>query len=97
MKPKMGFDDNITVSDLPGPKIVMPVRELPNCPLGQDEASNQILHGVFGSLPNAVGIIFNTFRALKSEYCKEFEKAQMKRAYFIGPLLSSSYINRGGE
>ncbi|XP_078161200.1 putative UDP-glucosyl transferase 73B6 [Carex rostrata] len=103
MKPNMGFDDNVTVSDLPGPKIVMPVRELPNYPLGQDEGSNQILDSMFGSWPNTFGIVFNTFRALESEYCKEFERAQTKRAYFIGPV-SSSYnstgavtIHRGGE
>lgn len=102
MKPSMGVDDRITVSDFPGPKIMMPVRELPNYPLGQDEASDQILDSTFGSWPNTVGIVFNTFRELESEYCKVYERAQTKRAYFIGPISSynngdDGAIRRGGE
>jgi UDP-glucoronosyl and UDP-glucosyl transferase len=92
----MVTDNIIMVSDLPGPKIVMPVRELPNYPLGEDAASNQILDSMFGCQPNTVGIVFNTFREFESEYCKVYERAQAKKAYFIGPV-SSSYNNSGDK
>jgi UDP-glucoronosyl and UDP-glucosyl transferase len=96
MKPDMSADNIITVLDLPGPKIVMPIRELPNYTPGEEAASNQILDSTFGCQPNVVGIVFNTFREFESEYCREYERAQTKRAYFIGPV-SSSYNNSGDK
>ncbi|XP_078161182.1 anthocyanin 3'-O-beta-glucosyltransferase-like [Carex rostrata] len=104
MQPSMSVDaDQITVSDLPGPKIVMPVPELPNYRIGHNEACDKVLDSLFGSWPDVYGIVFNTFRALEKEHCKEFERVQRKRAYFIGPvsLCNSSnvdgVIHRGGK
>lgn len=104
MQPSMGVDDRIQVSDLPGPKIEMPVREIPNYPLGQDEVTSKILDSLFGSWPDVFGIVFNTFCALEREYCKEYARAQTKKAYFIGPVSfcnassgDGGAIHRGGE
>ncbi|XP_078161199.1 putative UDP-glucosyl transferase 73B6 [Carex rostrata] len=106
MQPSMGFDDChrvITVSNLPGPKIEMPVTELPNYRIRHDEVTGKLLDSLFRSLPDVFGIVVNTFRALEKEYCKEYERIQSKRAYFIGPvsLCNASnvdgVIHRGGK
>jgi UDP-glucoronosyl and UDP-glucosyl transferase len=103
MRPSMGVDDCVTVSDLPGPNIVMPVREIPNYPVGQDEVTSKILDSLFGSWPDVFSIVFNTFRELESEYCVEYGRVQTKNAYFIGPVSLCNVSNgdeaiyRGGE
>ncbi|XP_078151282.1 UDP-glucose flavonoid 3-O-glucosyltransferase 7-like [Carex rostrata] len=104
MQQSMSVDaDHLTVSDLPGPKIEMPVCELPNYSIGHDEETNKIFDSLFGSWPDVFGIVLNTFCALESEYCKEYERVQTKRAYFIGPVSFyntsnvDGLIHRGGE
>jgi UDP-glucoronosyl and UDP-glucosyl transferase len=81
---------NITVPDLPGPQISIPVSELPyflrDANVLSDIGKNIISSRLYGS-----GTVVNTFGDLELDYCEEYMKKIDPNTYLIGPLgLSTS-------
>ncbi|KAF8729014.1 hypothetical protein HU200_018325 [Digitaria exilis] len=77
---------SVTVPQLPGPEISLPVTELSeflrNPPVFDDETGAQYM-----MLLKSCGFVSNTFFDLEREYCESYEDSgYTKRTYCVGPL-----------
>ncbi|KAF8762318.1 hypothetical protein HU200_009588 [Digitaria exilis] len=88
----------VSVPDLPGKEITIPVSELPSF-LVQDDHLSKSWDQIKSCQLAGFGVIVNTFVDLEQPYCEEFRRVDARRAYFVGPLAqpSCSTVNRGGE
>ncbi|KAG2578374.1 hypothetical protein PVAP13_6NG171100 [Panicum virgatum] len=77
---------SVTVPQLPGPEISLPVTELSEFLRNPPEFSKDA-GAYFMMLLKSSGFISNTFYDLEHEYCESYaESGYMKRTYCVGPL-----------
>ncbi|KAJ3708678.1 hypothetical protein LUZ61_012383 [Rhynchospora tenuis] len=92
----------ISVPDLPGPQISIPVSELPFF-LRDESHLADIGENIAFSRLNGSGTVVNTFSDLELDYCKTYMKTIDPKIYLVGPLgLNQSKdkslnMKRGGK
>ncbi|KAJ3673603.1 hypothetical protein LUZ60_005595 [Juncus effusus] len=95
-------DGVITVPNLPGLAINMPISELPEFLLSPDHVT-KTWDKMKASQLESYGVVVNTFYELEPEYCNIHRAVDAKQAYYAGPYSLSNgadmanSIQRGGD
>lgn len=86
-------DGEITVKDIPGPAIKLPVSELPEFARSNDFFS-KVREKLKRATYDCYGVIVNTFYEMEPTYCDHSRAAEYKRAWFVGPVALARGHNK---